>query len=150
MITRYTDEDARKRENIRKENLENNEKYKVVHDEIQERNKNNLQRRERRLMKADQEERKRRMDEAKGLRRVQDVKRADGDDSESAYVSSNSADSDEEPETKEEQLEDIFNQNEMQVHAMLAEAFMNKGEDMNKDLANALEMGPAPVEMSDK
>ena len=53
MITRYTDEDARKRENIRKENLENNEKYKVVHDEIQERNKNNLQRRERRLMKAD-------------------------------------------------------------------------------------------------
>ena len=33
---------------------------------------------------------------------------------------------------------------------MLAEAFMNKGEDMNKDLANALEMGPAPVEMSDK
>ena len=90
------------------------------------------------------------MDEAKGLRRVQDVKRADGDDSESAYVSSNSADSDEEPETKEEQLEDIFNQNEMQVHAMLAEAFMNKGEDMNKDLANALEMGPAPVEMSDK
>ena len=150
MITRYTDEEARRRENIRKENAVNNVKYRHVHDEIQERNRNNLQRRERRLMKADQEERKRRMDEAKGLRRVQDVKRADGDDSESAYVSSNSADSDEEPETKEEQLEDIFNQNEMQVHAMLAEAFMNKGEDMNKDLANALEMGQAPVEMSDK
>ena len=109
MITRYTDEEARRRDRIRKENAENNVKYRHVHDEIQERNRNNLQRRERRLMKADQEERKRRMDEAKGLRRVQDVKRADGDDSESAYVSSNSADSDEEPETKEEQLEDIFN-----------------------------------------
>ena len=102
-------------------------------------------------MKADQEERRRKMEEAKGLRRVVDVKKDDDyASSSSGYCSSNSAEDSDEPETKEEQLEDIFNQNEMQVHAMLAEAFMNKGEDMNKQLADQLDMAEKPLEMSDK
>ena len=70
-----------------------------------------MQKRERRLLKAEKLERKRKQDEAKGLRRVKDVN--NDDESSSAYHTSNSDSQSEESAKEEEQLEEIFDMNEI-------------------------------------
>ena len=73
-----------------------------------------------------------------------------GDDS--VYHSSNdgaSEESEEEKRKNEEDLEDVFVMNEIQIHEMLAEAVANKGE-ADEELNDQLDMNSKPVEMTDK
>lgn len=106
-----------------------------------------MQKLERRMIKAEKAEQKKKYDEQKGLTKVQGV--GDSDDSSSAYHSSNSDSNSTDQENKEEQLEDIFDKNEIQIHEMLAEAVANKG-DFDEDLKNQLEMDNRNIEMTDK
>ena len=78
-----------------------------------------MQKRERRLLQAEQAERKMKLDQAKGLRRVKEVQ--DPDQSDCSYHTQISADKDpynsdsinEASDEKEDELNDIFNQNEV-------------------------------------
>lgn len=69
---------------------------------------------------------KQKYDETKGLTKVQGINDSEGDSSD--YHSSNSDSNSTDEEKKEEQLEDIFEKNEMQIHEMLAEAVANRGD----------------------
>jgi len=105
-----------------------------------------MQKRERRIIKAEKQDKKRRMDEAKGFLRVRDVN-DQAEESSSAYHSSNSDPESESSQKKEEELEEIFDMNEAQVHAMLAEAVANDG-NIGADL-QAFDLHKTP-DMSDK
>ena len=112
--------------------------------------------RERKLTKTEQADRKRKIDQAKGLRRVKgEYNPDDSDESYHTMVSEEKlnepyqpSESSSDPDAaKDDELEDIFNQNVVQVHAMLAEAFV-KG-DIDKELAEGLDIDDK-IEMSEK
>jgi hypothetical protein len=91
-----------------------------------------LQKRERRILKAEKRNLKKMVDEQKGLRRVVEDK---GSDDSSTYITSDSGKSDSDRENKQdEKLEEIFDMNEIQIHAMLAKAIANKGQNVDDDL----------------
>ena len=96
-----------------------------------------MQKLERRMIKAEKEEQKKRYDEQKGLTKHQNINDSDNDTS--AYHSSNSESNSTDEEKKEEKLEDIFEKNEIQIHEMLAEAVANRG-DMDEELKHQLEL----------
>ena len=97
----------------------------------------NMSKIERRMIKAEKEEQKKRYDEQKGLTKHQNIN--DSDNGTSAYHSSNSESNSTDEEKKEEKLEDIFEKNEIQIHEMLAEAVANRG-DMDEELKHQLEL----------
>ncbi len=103
--------------------------------------------RQRRIQKAEEAEYKRKNDIEKGLRTVKDVNADDYTDSD--YQSSGTEHHEEDEKSdKEEELEAIFDMNEVQIHAMLAQAVAAEGT-IAEQFQNEIDQNK-PVEMTEK